>query len=146
MKLDVLRYKDDGNTTLGLLFVDGVFECYTLEDEERDIKIKGETRIPEGTYKLDFRRELSGLTEKYRRKYDWFDFHLHVKDVPNFKYVYIHIGNTEKNTDGCLLLGSTVDKDSMFQGRSTDAYKTLYQKVGVAINKGEPINITYKTL
>jgi len=31
MKLDVLRYKDDGNTTLGLLFIDGVFECYTIE-------------------------------------------------------------------------------------------------------------------
>ena len=146
MKLDVLRYKDDGNTTLGLLFIDGVFECYTIEDEEREEKIKGETRIPEGTYKLDFRRELSGLTHSYRRKYDWFDYHLHVKDVPNFKYVYIHVGNTEKNTDGCLLLGSTVDKDSMFQGRSTAAFKELYLKVGDAINKGEPINITYKTL
>lgn len=146
MKINVKRYKDDGDSTLGLLFLDGVFECFTLEDEQRDVKVKGETRIPEGTYKVDFRRELSGLTRKYRQKHDWFEWHLHVKEVPSFKYVYIHIGNNESHTDGCLLVASTVDKDKMFQGRSTQAFKVLYEKVGVAINKGEPVTFTYENI
>jgi len=144
MKVNVLRYKDNGNATLGLLFIDGVFECYTLEDEERHVKVKGETRIPEGTYKINFRKTTSPLTERYQKKYEWFDYHLQIQDVPGFQYVYIHVGNSDSNTDGCLLVGSTVDKDSMFQGRSVPAFKQVYKKIGNAIKNGEPVTITYE--
>ena len=52
MKLTVKRFADDCETTLGILYVDGVFECFTVEDQEQTgNKIKGETRVPEGTVK-----------------------------------------------------------------------------------------------
>ena len=75
MKLELKRFSSQSDTTLGLLFVDGEFECFTLEDEYREEKVKGETRIPAGTYKVEKREVLSGLTKKYRSKYPWFDYH-----------------------------------------------------------------------
>ena len=98
MKLELKRFSAQSDTTLGLMFLDGEFECFTLEDEYRAEKIKGETRIPEGTYKVAKREVLSGLTKKYREKYPWFDFHFMLHDVPGFQYVYIHIGNDDDHT------------------------------------------------
>ena len=46
MKLKVYRYSSQSQTTLGALQIDGKFECYTLEDQHQDVKVKGETRIP----------------------------------------------------------------------------------------------------
>ena len=64
MKLELKRFSAQSDTTLGLMFLDGEFECFTLEDEYRAEKIKGETRIPAGTYKVEKREVISGLTEK----------------------------------------------------------------------------------
>ena len=69
MEILLLRYSDDGDSTMGLLFIDGKFECHTLEDEHRDVKKPGETRIPEGKYKVNFRNERTPLTKKYAAKY-----------------------------------------------------------------------------
>src|SRR5688500_19899161 len=98
MKLTVLRFYDNGKSTSGLLFIDGKFECYTLEDEHRDVKLKGETRIPCRQYDLGLRTE-GGHHEKYSKKFpkDHVGM-LHVLDVPNFQYILIHIGNTEGDT------------------------------------------------
>ena len=61
MKLEVLRISSQNDSTSGVLFdvTDGKrkFLCYTLEDEYRAVKVKHETRIPEGTYKLTLRSE-----------------------------------------------------------------------------------------
>lgn len=64
--LTVLRYIDDGQTTLGLLFLRKKFFAYTLEDTHREEKMAGETRIPAGNYKIDFNKNLTDLTKKYR--------------------------------------------------------------------------------
>ncbi len=46
MKLEVLRFADDGEATLGILFIDGVFKCFTVEDQEqKGEKVMNETRI-----------------------------------------------------------------------------------------------------
>jgi hypothetical protein len=136
MKLELKRFSSQSDTTLGLLFVDGEFECFTLEDEYRADKINGETRIPEGTYKVEKREVLSGLTEKYRKKYPWFDFHFILQDVPNFKYVYIHIGNDDDHTDGCLLVSDIVKSNRFDENNnlssSGPAFKRLYQKMSDA--------------
>ena len=133
MKLELRRFSSQSDTTLGLLFVDGEFECFTLEDEYREEKVKGETRIPEGTYKVAKREVLSGLTEKYRSKYPWFDYHFLLHEVPNFQYVYIHIGNDDDHTDGCLLVADSVKSNRVDQNNnlssSTPAFKRLYQKM-----------------
>jgi hypothetical protein len=144
MKLTLTRFSGQSTSTLGLLFVDNSFECFTLEDEERVVKIKGETRIPEGTYQVKKREVLSGLTKKYRDRFDFFDYHFMLQDVPGFEYVYIHIGNDETNTDGCLLVGDGVKSNRFDQKNnlqsSTSAFERLYKRLSGALDITIEIN------
>lgn len=149
MELEVKRYNDNGDSTLGLLFVDGEFECYTLEDEYRSIKVMHETRIPEGTYNVEY-RTVGGFHERYKTRYG--NMHkgmLHVKDVPGFEYILIHSGNNDEHTSGCLLVGNTSNNNNIaegFIGDSRAAYKNLYKKVSKAIDSGQQVTIKYSKL
>ena len=151
MKLDVIRTQFGKDATNGLLFIDNVFECYTLEDEVRDIKVHSETAIPLGTYNIKF-RNIGGFDTKYTARYGS-TFHkgmLELQDVPNFKYILIHTGNTDSHTSGCLLLGETqqdLDKGKDgFVGGSGDAYKKMYPKVRDALLNGEKVTIKYSNI
>ena len=151
MKLDVVRHQFGKDATNGLLFIDGVFECYTLEDEVRDAKVHSETAIPLGTYEIKF-RNIGGFDTKYKARYGT-TFHkgmLELQDVPNFKYILIHTGNTDEHTAGCLLLGETqqdLDKGKDgFVGGSGDAYKKMYPKVRDALLNGEKVTIEYSNI
>jgi len=53
MKITVKRTHRTNISTIGELYIDGVFECYTLEDIEREVKIKSETAIPKGMDNLE---------------------------------------------------------------------------------------------
>jgi hypothetical protein len=150
MKLEVLRVSSCVDSTSGLLFdvTNGrKFLCYTLEDEYREEKIMGETRIPSGTYQVVLRKS-GGFHNKYVERYG--KMHcgmLHIIDVPNFEYILIHTGNTDEHTAGCLLLGDTqtnnqVSKDG-FIGSSGQAYKRVYPKIASAIESGDCVEITY---
>tara|TARA_S200002703_G_C3760978_1_gene234216 strand:+ start:106 stop:696 length:591 start_codon:yes stop_codon:yes gene_type:complete len=151
MKLDVIRHQFGKDATNGLLFIDNVFECYTLEDEVRDAKVHSETAIPLGTYEIKF-RNIGGFDTKYKARYGT-TFHkgmLELQDVPNFKYILIHTGNTDEHTAGCLLLGETqqdLDKGKDgFVGGSGDAYKKMYPKVRDALLNGEKVTIEYSNI
>lgn len=143
--LTVLRYFDDGDTTLGLLFIDDTFFCYTLEDTYNAVKIQGETRIPQGTYMLGFNRVLTPLTQKYRDTRTWFEYHLHVKDVPGYESIYIHSGSTSQHTEGCLLVADSIlssDKErAIFNSRVT--FERLYKKLKPIIDAEQPVRIRY---
>ena len=105
MKLLVERFTSDNDTTISTIYLDGVFQCFGLEDEYRQDKVVSETRIPSGTYKVGIRKT-GGFHAKYSQKYA--DIHqgmLHVQDVPGFEYILIHVGNTDEDTAGCLLVG-----------------------------------------
>lgn len=149
MKLEVLRYNDNGESTLGLLKVNGNFFCYTLEDEHRDEKVMHETRIPNGTYNITLRNE-GGMTGRYAKKYP--GIHkgmLWVRNVPNFKFIYIHAGNNDDHTSGCLLIGNTANNNRVadgFIGESRKAYVELYKMVVEALDRGEEVSIEYKTI
>ena len=149
MKLQVFRYSGDTNSTLGVLLIDGAFECHTLEDEKREVKVMGETRIPEGTYKVTL-RTVGGTHARYSKKFP--SFHkgmLWVRDVPNFQYILIHIGNNEDHTAGCLLVGNTANNNrhkSGFISDSKSAYVEVYKKVIAAFDRGEKVTIEYKDL
>ena len=131
-KIVVMRYNSDEESTQGLLMYNSKFFCYTLEDQFQAKKIKGETRIPEGTYNLGLQMAATPLTLSYRKKYDWFKNHIHIKNVPGFTGIYIHVGNDDGDTAGCLLLGDTSINDpkdiSGFQGRSRQAFERFYKK------------------
>ena len=149
MKLEVLRFSSHSDSTLGILFdvTEGrKFLCFTLEDEARDTKVMAETRIPAGEYELKL-RTVGGYHERYVKKYG--SFHkgmIHVQDVPNFKYILWHTGNTDEHTAGCLLLGDTsqqnISKEG-FIGASTAAYKRIYPNIAEAILSGEKVTAKY---
>ena len=150
MKYEVLRVSSDKDSTSGLLFeIEGnkrTFLAYTLEDEQRDVKVWGETRIPAGTYKLGLRTE-GGFHNRYKSKYTFHKGMIHVLDVPGFEYILWHTGNTDENTAGCLLLGNTqtnnrIAKDG-FVGNSVDAYKFVYPRVAAAIEAGLDVEVEY---
>lgn len=146
MKLTVYRFLHTENETIGILFINGIFECYTLEDEFRTTKVWGETRIPEGTYQVKLRKE-GGHHNRYSQKFP--DIHkgmLHVQDVPNFKWILIHIGNDDDDTAGCLLVGEAISSDNKSIARSTLAYKKMYKKVADALEAGEDVYIQYRIL
>lgn len=150
MKLEVLRFSSQKESTLGLLFdvTDGrEFMAYTLEDEHRDVKVMHETRIPAGTYPITL-RTVGGFHSKYAKRFG--ELHkgmLWLRDVPNFEYILIHAGNNDDDTSGCLLVGDTQTqnvKSDGFVGSSVNAYKRIYKPIADAIERGEQVTITYK--
>ena len=152
MKLEVIRFNKGKDSTNGILFdiTDDKrkFLCYTLEDESRDKKVQGETCIPEGEYRLGFRR-VGGFDAKYAKRFS--EIHmgmLEILDVPNFTYVLIHCGNTDEDTAGCLLVGDTQNNNNVtedgFIGSSTNAYKRIYETIAKAVQWEEEVTITYR--
>jgi hypothetical protein len=150
MKLTVVRTQFGTDATNGLLFIDGLFECYTLEDQYQAVKVMHETCIPEGTYNIEFRKT-GGFHAKYSERYKNAHYGmLHVQDVPNFTYILIHTGNTDEHTSGCLIVGETqqdleISKDG-FIGSSTVAYKKMYAKVANQLLQGKKVTIEYTTI
>tara|TARA_Y100001972_G_C7591095_1_gene296284 strand:+ start:148 stop:612 length:465 start_codon:yes stop_codon:yes gene_type:complete len=154
MELLVLRFSTQKDSTNGLLFeVNDLglnFLCYTLEDEHRVLKVKGETRIPNGVYYLGLRKE-GGFHNKYKKRFT--GIHkgmIEVLDVPNFKYVLFHCGNTDEDTGGCLLLGDSQENNYIikdgFIGKSTNAYKRIYPIIAKELELGNEVKITYKSI
>jgi hypothetical protein len=140
------RYSDNGKGTQGLVLEKiinskkPVFFSHVLEDEHRDKKLKGETRIPAGIYELKIRKEDTPLTLTHRKNYgEWFKYHIEVVGIKDFSGVYVHAGNKETHTDGCLLLNDTANNNQIEAGdmaRSTQAVKRFYQKVYPHLESG----------
>lgn len=147
MNLKLIRYVNHHNkSTMGILYIDGEFQCYTLENPFRFTKMDTESRVPEGTYALKKREELSPMTERYRSKYPWFDYHIEVQDVPDFEYIYFHVGNQRRNTDGCILVGETADAGNQFIGKSVNAFERLYKRISEAFDSKEEVTLTIESL
>jgi|TARA_R100000278_G_C5466286_1_gene162781 hypothetical protein len=135
MRLELYRYSSEKDSTLGILMlVDDEtdkkdFLCFTLEDEKRETKVYGETRIPEGTYQIEYRKE-GGYHNKYTKRFP--NIHrgmLHITNVPNFEYILIHCGNDTSHTHGCLLVGDVISQNvskEPFLGQSSNCYKRIY--------------------
>lgn len=127
MKIEVKRTDFLEMCTIGHLLIDGVDTgIFTLEDKVRSEKVFGETAIPKGTYRVvvdysnHFQKELP-----------------HLLNVPNFEGVRIHAGNTDKDTEGCILVGKEWHGGD-FIGKSKDAFDWLFEQ----IRFGENVEIT----
>ena len=126
----LLRDTFTEDATLGDLLVDGEHLCWTCEDEDRGLhqhqplaeiqaaKVRGETAIPTGTYKLAFT-----WSPRFKRLV------LEVQGVPGFAGIRIHAGNTEADTEGCLLPGMERDVAAMHVLRSREAVAELERLV-----------------
>lgn len=141
MELTLKRFRQGNNSTLSELYIDGTFQCYGLEDTVRDVKIKGRTAIPAGTYKLGINRN-GGMNTAYKKRFpDMHEGMIEIRAIPNFSLVYIHIGNTHDDTEGCLLVGTYFHKsyDDWGVYQSAEAYKQLYRTIIEQVKIGQVI-------
>lgn len=153
MNLILQRFSDNRDSTLGLLFKKILvgteerlhFVAYTLEDEFREEKVSKETRIPAGFYEVIINKADTEKTLSYRKKYaPWFKYHLMLKNVPGFIGIYIHIGNTDADTEGCILLGDSADNNTITAGNvtsSTPAFQRFYREVYPLLEAGNKVHI-----
>jgi hypothetical protein len=124
--------------TIGKLYLDGAFACSTLEDEIREVpgtpvdvwKVKGATAIPAGIYTIDL--EYSGRFGSNT---------LTLLNVPGFEYIRMHAGNTEEDTEGCILLGLQATDHSLIGGTSRPAVQLIKNEVLAAVARGEGVTI-----
>ena len=143
MNILVNRDVSNKDATVSVVSIDGVNECYAVEDEYRAVKVMHETRIPAGTYKVGLKTS-GGFHSRYFQRFP--AIHkgmLHVKDVPGFSDILIHCGNTDDDTSGCLCVGvSRTLGNNLSVSNSTKAYQDLYKKVVDAAKAGT-LEITY---
>jgi len=136
MKIELSRSVYSSISTIGTIYVDGTFECYCLEDTTRERagapvsswKIPGKTAIPAGTYTVTVSR-----SARFQRDLP------ELLDVPGFLGIRIHPGNSDADTEGCILPGRTRGKDRV--GESRKAYDALFAKIKTAWIRGEQVTI-----
>ena len=137
MNLILKRGAPSPSCTIGRLFEDVDFECYALEDVVREVpgkpvtewKVAGETAIPAGRYKITITR-----SNHFKR-----DLPL-LNGVPGFLGVRIHPGNTEADTEGCILVGTAAAEGEITESRK--AFDVLFEKIRDALDVGEEVWIT----
>lgn len=158
MNFILQRYSNvsaNGGSTQGILMektLDNPFICHCIEDEKREVKVVGETRIPARFYELKIWNDGQNPNQwvlDHRVKYNlngdnWFEFPIQLKDVPGFDGVLIHVGYGEKDTDGCLLLTDTIGNNSVNRlispnalgAYSIDAVRRFYLKAYPILKSG----------
>jgi len=130
MNLEVMRKWPSSKTTIGEMFVDGEWECFTLEDVVRNgTKIQGETAIPAGSYQVIINYSL-----RFKR-----DMPL-LLNVPGFEGIRIHSGNTDEDTEGCILVGQERGIDRIMKSKA--AFNALFAKMVAAQEEGITITIS----
>lgn len=143
MRLVLVRYGLGDDSTLGRLYIDGEFVCFTLEDERRKVKVPAETCIPEGEYRIEL-RPAGRLHPDYAKRFSFHKGMLWLRDVPDFEYIYLHIGILPKHTAGCPLVGARpiVGLEGEFELRESEiAYRHVAPAVTERIVAGEKVTI-----
>ena len=144
MKTKIVRVAQGKESTLSHLYIDGIFQCFLLEDKIRQVKIKGRTAIPEGKFQLRL-NTWGGMNVSYAQTYP--SMHrgmIEIDELPTFDAVYFHTGNRIEHTAGCPLVGlSYILKDGDYQVlQSRDAYRQVYPKLlAAAKSKDNQIEI-----
>jgi len=142
MKLLLQRTHGNDTSTWGKLFVDSEFFCYTLEDAVREVigapveawKVGHKTAIPSTEYvghPYSVTLEASGRFGPNT---------ITINDVPGFKYIRVHPGNTSDDTEGCLLLGTAIDAHGIVGGTSRPAVDKLKSTI-VAAGAGAELTV-----
>lgn len=123
MKLTLKRIHFGEDFTIGKLYNEQQFICYTLEDKVREVKnepvsmwkVMGKTAIPTGVYPV-----IITMSTRFRTRLPL------LLDVPGFDGVRIHTGNSSVDTEGCILVGSSWDGKSNWIGSSKVALSILF--------------------
>lgn len=150
MEIKIKREQLEPTYTISKLFIDGQYFCDTVEDCDRGLtdnmsleeimhkKVYGETAIPKGTYKIT----LDIVSPKFKEK-SWAKFCdgklPRLLNVKGFEGVLIHVGNTPKDSLGCILVGKNTIKGQVTN--STETFKNLYNKLLEGKGRGESLTI-----
>lgn len=127
MLITIKRYKSSEKGTVGRMFFDGFYFCFTLEDVVRSdgVKIQGQTAIPAGNYEVTI-----DMSNRFKKLMP------HVLNVPLFSGIRIHPGNTSENTEGCILVGRTNPERGKI-GESKLAFDEFMVKLETGLKKGK---------
>lgn len=135
MKLLLERDQRGQLRTFGKLYVDGVFACETLEDRDRLLetagckaKVPAQTAIPRGVYPV-----VVNMSPRFKKRLPL------LVDVPCFTGVRIHSGNTEADTEGCILVGTARGSDRVLNSRK--AFAALMERIEAAYAREEEITM-----
>lgn len=137
MQLKLNRIFKTNTFTIGELYINEKYVTDTLEDRVRPEgeKVYGKTAIPEGTYEVK-------LTHSPRFK----KILPEILNVPNFSGIRIHTGNSSKDTEGCILVGTWDGEKEDWVSDSKIAFNKLMSLLEEATNNKEKITITVKSL
>lgn len=129
MEITQIRNTFTDKTTISTLSIDGLFECYVLEDVCRTGgKVHGKTAIPDGRYEI-----VVTFSNRFQKPLPL------LLRVPGFEGIRIHPGNRAEDTEGCLLPGRLKALD--FVGESRAAFNSLFAKIK-AVSDKEKVFIT----
>lgn len=136
MKVELIRTYNCATYCIGHLYVDGKYICDTIEDVDRGLsqnmsltdiqkrKVKSQTAIPIGHYRVT----LAIVSPKFSLKPYYKKFCggkvPRLLEVPGYDGILIHIGRTEKNSAGCIIVGYNTIKGQVTN--SQQAYEKLY--------------------
>ncbi|MBQ3752787.1 MAG: hypothetical protein II864_04475 [Prevotella sp.] len=135
MELRLKRIARKATYTIGRLYIDGQRFCDTIEDRDRSlrqdmaraaikrIKVPGETAIPTGRYRVTLGVRSPRMSQK--KAYEFCDGYVpRLINVPGFDGILIHIGNTARDSEGCILVGENREVGKVLN--STATFKRLY--------------------
>ena len=131
MESKIIRVAQGKESTLSQLYINGIFQCYLLEDKIREVKISSQTAIPKGVFSLKLNTHGAKNVDYKKAFGKLHEGMIEISGLPNFSFVYIHTGNTIKDTAGCPLCGFGFGfVDGNYQvSQSVAAYKMIYPKL-----------------
>jgi hypothetical protein len=151
MKLLLRRIFKGPRYTIGKLSINGVYECDTLEDQDRGLtsqmsleeikakKVYGVTAIPTGTYSIN----MTTVSPKFKDR-AWAKPYKGIlprlENVKGYEGVLIHVGNKAEDTLGCILVG-----ENKVKGQVINSTATFYELMTVLLkaqSAGEVIELT----
>lgn len=130
MQLTVMRFFQSQTCTIGIMYVDGVFQCFTLElpktfeDKEN---VPDKTCIPCGTFPVQM-----AFSEKHHARLP------HVLNVPGRSAIEIHAANWPTDLLGCMGVAEGASPLISYVGPSDSALHALLNKVP----QSDPFSIT----
>lgn len=143
MKIVIDRFYKGPKYTVGRLYIDGKYTCDTMEDKDRGFtqhtsleeinnkKVYGQTAIPTGTYNV-----VVNNSPKFKRNLP------RLLDVPGFKGILIHRGNTHVDSAGCILVGQNKLVGKVINSAKYE--KLITELLISAQNRNEQITIEIK--
>lgn len=112
--------------------IDGsaIFNCYTLEDVPRNMKVQGETCIPAGVYPVTLI-----VSPKFGRGCPA------IENVPGFDGIRIHAGTSKGWTEGCVLVGFERNEDNSRMTSASSCETVVWSLLANLLQVGHTLQI-----